>query len=82
MRGTGLRSLAAAILAFFALAIPAARADCAQDVTSLRARLTAIREPAKQQEADLLLTKAQKDNSAGRADLCAAAVKHAALLTK
>jgi hypothetical protein len=70
------------VVAAFAFAIPVARADCNQDMAAMRAKLAAVREPAKQQEINLLLAKAQNDDSAGRADLCATAVQHAAALIK
>jgi hypothetical protein len=70
------------VAAAFAFAIPAARADCNQDMAAMRAKLAAVHEPAKQQEIDLLLAKAQEDDRAGRADLCVAAVEHAAALIK
>jgi hypothetical protein len=75
--------LAAAIgLAVVGLQPQPAHADCRQEVASLTARLAQITDDAKRHEVGLLLTKAQKDQTAGRSDLCAAAVRHAALVTK
>ena len=59
-----------------------ANADCAQEIDAMRTHLTAIDDPAKQRELELLLAKAQEDNDAGHANLCADDLRHAQQLVK
>lgn len=59
-----------------------ARADCAQDIAALRAQLAALDDAAKHHELELLLAKAQDDDKAGRAQLCADDMRHARQLVK
>jgi len=76
------RALASAALAAAMVAAAPAHADCTEQVSTLRAKLSQIVEAAKRQEAALLLNKAQIDGNAGRNDLCTAAVQRAALVGK
>ena len=69
----------AALLA--SLGVPA-RADCAQEIAAMQTRLTALDDPAKQRELELLLVKAQEDDKAGRTQLCADDLHHAEALVK
>lgn len=54
----------------FAIAMPAARASCADDVRADLARLPQVKDPAHRKELTLLLDKAAKDAAAGRERLC------------
>jgi hypothetical protein len=59
-----------------------ARADCAAELRALRPQVNAVKDERRRQELQLLLEKAEKDNEAGRAQLCAEAVQHARALLK
>jgi len=59
-----------------------ARADCAQDITTMQTRLATLDDSAKRHELELLLAKAQDDSNAGRAKLCADDLRHAEALAK
>ncbi|MGH6968592.1 MAG: hypothetical protein ACREEL_06510 [Stellaceae bacterium] len=59
-----------------------AHADCAQEIAAMRAHLAGLDDQAKQRELELLLAKAQDDDNAGRAKLCADDLHHAEQLVK
>ncbi|MGH7001531.1 MAG: hypothetical protein ACREEA_08505 [Stellaceae bacterium] len=59
-----------------------AQADCSQEIAALRSRIATLDDPAKQRELELLLAKAEDDNAAGRANLCADDLQHAQQLVK
>jgi hypothetical protein len=63
------------------LTIPA-HADCATDLQALRAKLAAIKDPRQRDELQKLIDKAEKDNEAGRAELCGEDVQRAQTLAK
>jgi hypothetical protein len=64
-----------------ALTTPA-RADCTSDIRAVRAEAATVKDERRRQELEKLLEKAEKDNEAGRAELCADAVQHARALLK
>ncbi|MGH7058211.1 MAG: hypothetical protein ACREFZ_10100 [Acetobacteraceae bacterium] len=72
--------LLAVVLALIA-ATGNAHADCAQEIAAVRAHLAGL-DQAKQRELELLLAKAQDDDNAGRAKLCADDLRHAEQLVK
>jgi hypothetical protein len=81
----GLSAPAAALAAPFLWAVLAATpalADCAQDASAARGRLDQVKEPARREEVRELLEKAERDFRAGRAWLCADAVKRANQILK
>ncbi len=57
-------------------------ADCSQEIAALRSRIATLNDPVKQRELELLLAKAEDDNAAGRANLCADDLQHAQQLVK
>jgi hypothetical protein len=59
-----------------------ARADCASDIVRLRAELDTVKDPHRREELQKLIDKAQKDNEAGRAELCGEAMERARTLLK
>jgi len=59
-----------------------AQTNCSQEIAALRSRIATLNDPAKQQELELLLAKAQNDNDAGHANLCADDLRHAQQLVK
>jgi hypothetical protein len=59
-----------------------AEADCPADIRAVRTEAGAIKDERRRQEVHKLLEKAEKDNEAGRAQLCADAVQHARALLK
>lgn len=65
-----------AVAALTGLGTPA-RADCAQEIATMRAHLAATDDPAKHRELELLLAKAQDDNKAGHAQLCTDDLRYA-----
>jgi hypothetical protein len=65
----------------FLLTTPA-HADCAADLQALRAKLAAITDPRQRDELQKLIDKAEKDNAAGRAELCGEDVQRAQTLVK
>ena len=76
-----------AALGFLAAAVNSglstpAEADCASDVRAVRAEAAAVKDDHRRDEIEKLLEKAEKDNEAGRAELCADAVQHARTLLK
>lgn len=71
-------TLVAALLSTGAMA----QDDCSQQVDTLRSRVATLDDPAKQRELKLLLAKAEDDNAAGRANLCADDLRHAQQLVK
>jgi len=73
-----LLAVAVAMIATSALA----QTDCTQEIAALRTRITTLGDPAKQHELELLLAKAQNDNDAGHANLCADDLRHAQQLVK
>jgi hypothetical protein len=77
----------ALVIAFLTLMINAtltspAGADCTADIRALRSQVAAIKDERRRLEVQKLLEKAEKDNEAGRARLCADAVQHARALLK
>ena len=64
-----------------ALTMPA-HADCAADLKALRAKLATIKDPHRRDELQKLIEKAEKDNEAGRAELCGEDVQRAQTLVK
>jgi hypothetical protein len=64
-----------------ALTAPA-RADCTGDIRTVRNEAATIKDERRRQELEKLLEKAEKDNGAGGAQLCADAVQHARALLK
>jgi hypothetical protein len=71
--------LAAAVNAGLSAPVPA---DCGGELRALRAKAAAVKDDRRRQEIQKLLEKAEKDNAAGRAQLCADAVQHARALLK
>lgn len=71
-------TLVAALLSAGAMA----RADCSQEIAALRSRIATLDDPVKQHELELLLAKAEDDNAAGHANLCADDLQHAQQLVK
>jgi hypothetical protein len=59
-----------------------ARADCAEEVRNIRAQLAAVTDERRRSEAQLLLEKAEKEDRAGRPQLCGQAVEHARAVLK
>ncbi len=59
-----------------------ARADCAGDIQTLRAQLASVKDQRRRQELEKLIDKAEKDNEAGRAQLCGEAMQRARVLIK
>ena len=57
-------------------------ADCARELRAVRAEAAALKDDHRRQEIEKLLEKAEKDNQAGRAELCSDAVQHARALLK
>jgi len=77
------RAALGAIFGLIAVALaPPARANCADDLRMLKAKLAEVPEGARRQELSLLLEKATKDEQYGRIKLCAEAVSHARGLLK
>jgi len=73
-----LLAVAVAVMAASAFA----QTDCAQEIAALRSRIATLNDPAKQQELELLLAKAQNDNDSGQANLCADDLRYAQQLVK
>jgi hypothetical protein len=65
-----------------AVATMPAHADCAADLKALRAKLATIKDPRRRDELQKLIEKAEKDNEAGRAELCGEDVQRAQTLVK
>ncbi len=63
------------------LSMPA-HADCTADINALRTQAAAVKDEHRRQELAKLIVKAEKDDQAGRAQLCADAVQHARALLK
>lgn len=59
-----------------------AHADCTADINALRTQAAAVKDEHRRQELAKLIVKAEKDDQAGRAQLCADAVQHARALLK
>jgi hypothetical protein len=59
-----------------------AEADCPADIRALRKEAAAVKDERRRLELEKLLEKAEMDNEAGRAQLCADAVQHARALLK
>jgi hypothetical protein len=64
------------------LAVSPASADCAQEANAARTRLDQVKEASRREEARELLEKAERDARAGRAWLCADAVRRASQILK
>jgi hypothetical protein len=78
-----LAGLAAALGLMVNVSLPLpARADCADDIKSLRAELAAVRDDQRRAELQKLLDKAAKDEEAGRAHLCGEDMQRAQVLIK
>jgi hypothetical protein len=59
-----------------------ARTGCTSDSRALRAEAATVKDERRRQELEKPLEKADKDDEAGRAQLCADAVQHARALLK
>jgi hypothetical protein len=59
-----------------------ARADCGEEIKSVRVQMPAVKEPPRRDELQKLVEKAEKDEKAGRVQLCYHAMKHASALLK
>jgi hypothetical protein len=75
------------VVAFLTLVLNGAltaptKADCTGDIRALRTEAAAMKDERRRQEVEKLPEKAEKDNEAGRAQLCADAVQHARALLK
>lgn len=83
MKRAGLALVAAFLAALLnGVLIAAARADCAADIRAVRGQVAAIKDERRRQELEKLMEKAEKDDEAGRAQLCAEAVQQARTLLK
>jgi hypothetical protein len=60
----------------------AALADCPAEIRAVRTNAAAVKDERRRQELEKLLEKAEKDNEAGRTQLCAEAVQRARALLK
>jgi hypothetical protein len=77
--GCGMVLLAAALNL---LLTSVARADCAEELRAMRGMLADVKDESRRQELQRLLEKAEKDERAGRDQLCDQAVQRAHLLLK
>lgn len=59
-----------------------AQAGCTDEIRAIKLKLPAIKEPARREELQKLVEKADKDDKAGRTKLCDETVKHADVLLK
>lgn len=78
---TGLPLAVLVLLAGGMLALPA-HADCTAEIQAIRAQLAAVKDPHRREELQMLLDKAEKDQEAGRTQLCGEAVQRARVLVK
>lgn len=78
---TGLPLAVLVLLAGGMLALPA-HADCSAEIQAIRAQLAAVKDPQRREELQMLLDKAEKDQAAGRTQLCGEAVQRARVLVK
>jgi hypothetical protein len=78
---TGLSLAVLVSLASVMLTLPA-HADCTAEIQAIRAQLATVKDPHRREELQMLLDKAQKDDAAGRSQLCGEAVQRAQLLVK
>ena len=78
---TGLPLAVLVLLAGGMLALPA-HADCSAEIQAIRAQLAAVKDPQRREELQMLLDKAQKDEAAGRSELCGQAIQRARVLVK
>jgi hypothetical protein len=78
---TGLPLAASLLIAGVALALPA-HADCSAEIQAIRAQLATVKDPHRREELEMLLDKAEKDQAAGRSQLCGEAVQRARVLVK
>lgn len=71
------------LLALAAAGAPAtARAGCADEIRAIKVKLPTVKEPARHEELQKLVDKADKDEKAGRDKICDDTVKHARVLLK
>lgn len=71
------------LLALAAAGAPAmAQAGCADEIRAIKLKLPAVKEPARREELQKLVEKADKDDKAGRTKLCDETIKHADVLLK
>jgi hypothetical protein len=83
-----MRRAALGILLVLAAGAPAgahaamAPRDCANDIRAIKLKMPTIKEPARREELQKLVAKADKDDKAGRDKLCDETVKHAHALLK
>jgi len=83
MKSPGTQLIAAFLTLMLNGALTArAHADCPADIRAVRSEAAGIKDERRRQEVQKLLEKAEKDNEAGRAQLCADAVQHARALLK
>jgi len=78
MKGVGVALIVASVLA---VAGPA-RAECAVELATLRAKLPQVHDAKRQEEARFLIEKASIDQQHGRLALCEAALARASTLMK
>ena len=81
------RAVAGCSVVFMAVALNTlltspARADCADELRSVRGMLADVKDESRRQELQRLIEKAEKDERAGRDQLCDEAVQRAHLLLK
>lgn len=65
-----------------AASIAGAAADCQADIRMVRGEIGALKDDRRRQELEKLVEKAEKDDQAGRARLCAEAVQRARVLLR
>lgn len=56
--------------------------DCADAIRAIQLKMPTVKEPARREELQKLVAKADKDDKAGRDKLCDETVKHAHVLLK
>ncbi|HZB93478.1 MAG TPA: hypothetical protein VE397_18665 [Stellaceae bacterium] len=81
------RAPSALVLASFALTVNVllvipARADCTAEISRMREQVAAMKDAHRRREVRMLLDKAEKDDAAGRPELCREAMQRARTLVK
>jgi hypothetical protein len=74
--------LAVSVLIAGVTLAPPAHADCPAEIQAIRAQLATVKDPHRREELQMLLDKAEKDQAAGRSQLCGEAVQRARVLVK
>lgn len=77
-----LLALAAGVPAMAQAGPAMAQAGCTDAIRAIKLKLPTIKEPARHEELQMLVDKADKDDKAGRTKLCDETVKHADVLLK